>query len=282
MIEQHPLPAAVRSLAERVGAAAVLKVIRASSSAVARPAVACGEIPVVVCSNDPCMQLAERFRLALIDESILHAQPEVRRTGLHQAVQHLLPGGWLAFAPILFGRPDSGRPDSARIEPTGFAALCAEFEMTPDRSLARDGLAVFRRGERTTVHDLMFEARSTIGRVEASELHRLLDSADPPLVIDTRTHVDRARSGVIAGSIHVPRTVLEWHLDPMNGYRHPQVTSYDQAMVVVCNGGYSSSLAAASLARLGFTAMADLIGGMHAWRASGLPTASPDHSFLDL
>jgi rhodanese-related sulfurtransferase len=50
---------------------------------------------------------------------------------------------------------------------------------------------------------------------------------------------------------------------------------------VVCNGGYSSSLAAASLVRLGFTAVSDLVGGVHAWNRAGLPLTSADHSFLD-
>ena len=101
-------------------------------------------------------------------------------------------------------------------------------------------------------------------------------------MLDTRTHVDRRRAGVIAGSLHVPRTVIEWHLDPANGYRHPVIDSFDRSLVVVCNGGYSSSLAAAHLVRLGFTDVADLVGGMLAWRAAGLPTVAPDHSYLDL
>ncbi len=82
--------------------------------------------------------------------------------------------------------------------------------------------------------------------------------------------------------MHVPRTVVEWHLDPANGYRHPAVDSFDQPLVLVCNGGYSSSLAAASLLDLGFTDVADLVGGHRAWVAAGLPVVAPDHSHLDL
>lgn len=87
---------------------------------------------------------------------------------------------------------------------------------------------------------------------------------------------------MIAGSIHVPRTVVEWHLDPANGYRHPDVTSFDQSLVLVCNGGYSSSLAAANLLDLGFTDVGDLVGGVRAWINAGLDVAEPDHSHLDL
>ncbi len=100
---------------------------------------------------------------------------------------------------------------------------------------------------------------------------RLLESDTAPHVLDTRTHTDRHRSGVIPGSMHVPRTVLEWHLDPSNGYRHPAAISFDEPIVVVCNGGYSSSLAAANLVDLGFEDVSDLIGGHRAWLAARPP-----------
>ena len=65
-------------------------------------------------------------------------------------------------------------------------------------------------------------------------------------------------------------------------YLHPALVSFDQPIVVICNGGYSSSLSAANLSRLGFRHVADLIGGMRAWLAAGLPVSDPDHSHLDL
>ena len=73
-----------------------------------------------------------------------------------------------------------------------------------------------------------------------------------------------------------------WHLDPANGYRHPSVSSFDQPLVVVCNGGYSSALAAASLLDLGFVDVADLVGGMRAWTGAGHPVVAADHSHLDI
>ena len=128
----------------------------------------------------------------------------------------------------------------------------------------------------------MFEARSRLTRTTADELAVRLRTPDAPVVVDTRTATDRLRFGVIAGSIHVPRTVVEWHLDPANGYRHPAVSSFDQPLVIVCNGGYSSALAAASLLDLGFVDVADLIGGMRAWIGAGHPVVAADHSHLDL
>jgi rhodanese-related sulfurtransferase len=162
-----------------------------------------------------------------------------------------------------------------------------EFELVPidvteSDDLAAIGDVVLQRTARFTVHDMLFEARRMIERIDPSELARRCDEPNPPTVVDTRTHVDRRRHGVIPGAIHVPRTVLEWHLDPANGYQHPSVTSFAQPLVVVCNGGYSSSLAAASLMRIGYGAVADLIGGHHAWCSAGFGVDPPDHSHLDL
>ena len=86
------------------------------------------------------------------------------------------------------------------------------------------------------------------------------------LVIDTRQSVDRTASGFIAGSVHLPRTVVEWRADPASGYTDPHFTGFGQRIVVVCNDGYSSSLAAANLRRLGYAHATDLIGGFEAWR----------------
>lgn len=210
----------------------------------------------------------DRVGTARLAPDVVNLPPELRRAAFHEAVQHLLPGGLLVHPP---------HPE--------LDALAEEFDLQPPAEedvTAWPGCRVWRRTTRTTVHDLVHEARASIGRVTAAELAARLGSAAPPLVVDTRTPTDRMRFGVIAGSIHAPRTVLEWHLDPANGYRHPFAPEFDQPIVVVCNGGYSSSLAAANLVRLGFTDVADLIGGVHAWRTAGLPTVPPDHSHLDL
>ena len=79
------------------------------------------------------------------------------------------------------------------------------------------------------------------------------------------------RDGVIPGALAVGRNVLEWRLDPVGAHRIPEVTSYDQVVVVVCDEGYASSLAAASLQQLGLHHATDLIGGFQSWKAAGLP-----------
>ena len=80
--------------------------------------------------------------------------------------------------------------------------------------------------------------------------------------------------------MHVPRSVLEWRTDPGSGWSNPLVADQDVELILVCQEGYSSSLAAASLQALGRTRVADLIGGFDGWREAGLESIaappSPD------
>ncbi len=238
-------------------------------------------------SDWPAVQLGWRADAVALGADTL-GPPERCRAVLHCAVRHTRPGGLVL---LLWEEP-----------PAEVASLPAEFDLRPvapddpsftfwSRELEnlpsfRDqnggGGRAFRRTERFTVHDLVAEAAAEARRVTADELAARLAGPEPPLVVDTRTPTDRQRFGVIAGSVHVPRTVLEWHLDPANGYRHPAISSFDQPLVIVCNGGYSSVLAAANLRRIGFTDVADLAGGVHGWVAAGLPVQPPDHAHLDL
>jgi rhodanese-related sulfurtransferase len=94
-----------------------------------------------------------------------------------------------------------------------------------------------------------------------------------------RSHDERSRTGVIPGSLHIPRSVLEWRLDPAAdpAFHNPHVDGLDQRIVLVCAHGYSSSLAAGSLQVLGFSRATDLDGGFVAWQAAGLPVRpAPD------
>jgi rhodanese-related sulfurtransferase len=73
----------------------------------------------------------------------------------------------------------------------------------------------------------------------------------------------------------IARNVLEWRLDPASAHRIPQ-TSYDREVVVVCNEGYASSLAAGVLQDIGLSRATDLDGGMQAWIESGRARRYPD------
>ena len=95
------------------------------------------------------------------------------------------------------------------------------------------------------------------------------------LLVDTRTELQRREQGDLPGAVVIDRTVLEWRLDPASAWRIPEATGYDREIVLVCRQGYSSSLAAASLQTLGLRRATDMIGGVDAWLAAGLPTHRP-------
>ena len=122
---------------------------------------------------------------------------------------------------------------------------------------------------RYDVKQLLADSRRRITRYSPSQLQQAL--ADGTLVIDTRSEADRRREGMIPGSIPVPLSVLLWRLDPEAEATNPRLNDLNEAKVIVCADGYSSSWAAATLADLGFSAIGDLDGGFHAWAAEGLP-----------
>jgi rhodanese-related sulfurtransferase len=114
-------------------------------------------------------------------------------------------------------------------------------------------------------------AASRVGAQRLSPEQTLAAMSRGALLIDTRTEVQRREQGELPGALVIDRTVLEWRLDPTNAYRIPEATSYDLQVVVVCRQGYSSSLAAASLRMAGLSRATDVVGGVEAWVAAGLP-----------
>ncbi|WP_375431429.1 rhodanese-like domain-containing protein [uncultured Friedmanniella sp.] len=110
---------------------------------------------------------------------------------------------------------------------------------------------------------LLAEARSGLDRVEPQDLAAAFSAG--ALVVDTRPVEQRDRDGALPGALVIDRNVLEWRLDPTSAYHAPEMTDARRRVVVVCNEGFSSSLAAATLRRLGLDAT-DLVGGFQAWR----------------
>ena len=125
-----------------------------------------------------------------------------------------------------------------------------------------------------TLDALLADARSRLIRLSPHELHEAIASGQA-IVLDTRTPTDRGLYGCIPGSLHTPRTVLEWRVALDAPLRLPQITSHEQLLVVVCNEGFSSGLAATTLHQLGFHRATDLIGGVMAWREAGFPLVAP-------
>jgi rhodanese-related sulfurtransferase len=85
----------------------------------------------------------------------------------------------------------------------------------------------------------------------------------------------RQRDGVIPGALIIDRNVLEWRLDPTGRDHIAEMKGRDQPVVVICDQGFASSLAAATLKQLGLEHATDVIGGFQAWVAAGLPVLPP-------
>ncbi|MCU1483483.1 MAG: Rhodanese domain protein [Actinomycetia bacterium] len=114
------------------------------------------------------------------------------------------------------------------------------------------------------VDRLLEEARAAIEpRVTVDQLDDVV--AGGGLVVDIRPVELRQRDGELPGAVVVDRNVLEWRLDPTSDHRIPEVTGLDQQVVLVCNEGYATSLAAATLRQLGLVRATDLVGGYQAW-----------------
>jgi MFS family permease len=126
---------------------------------------------------------------------------------------------------------------------------------------------------RRTAAELLSEAQRRIApRLEPTEAFEAM--REGAVLVDLRSQDERLREGIVPGSIHIPRSVLEWRLDPDSGYTNPYVR-LDQRVVVFCAHGFSSSFAAATLRDLGCRASTDIVGGFAGWKAAGLPVLAP-------
>jgi len=120
-----------------------------------------------------------------------------------------------------------------------------------------------------TVEELLDRARRDLVRVEPEQA--AVELAQGALLVDIRPADQRADGGDIPGATVIDRNVLEWRLSPDSPWRIAAVTGPDIRVVLLCNEGYSSSLAAATLKELGLVNATDVIGGFQAWKAAGLP-----------
>jgi len=112
---------------------------------------------------------------------------------------------------------------------------------------------------------LLEECQQALDRVEPADLEAV--AAAGALVVDIRPVQQRLRDGELPGAVVVDRNVLEWRLDPTSPYRLAIVDDPDRRIVLVCNEGYGSSLAAHTLQRLGLRGVTDLVGGFTGWAA---------------
>jgi len=121
----------------------------------------------------------------------------------------------------------------------------------------------------TGIAEMLAGARARLRRADPHETSQAL--AHGAVLVDIRPAAQRAEFGEIPGAIVIERNVLEWRLDPRSDARLPWADRYDLEVIVTCQEGYTSSLAAAALQDLGLHRATDLAGGFAAWRDAGLP-----------
>ena len=121
----------------------------------------------------------------------------------------------------------------------------------------------------TTVAQMLDTARAGLRRLTPQDAHAAMRAG--AVVLDIRSDHQRARDGVIAGARLVRRNVLEWRADPASPHRDPSIARPGAHVVLLCDEGYQSSLAAATLQRLGLPRATDVLGGFQAWRAPDSP-----------
>lgn len=123
--------------------------------------------------------------------------------------------------------------------------------------------------ERLTVEHLLRASRLRLARLEPSQAHELLHAG--ACMIDVRTAEQIGKGGRVPGALELSLNVLEWRVDPTSSSRHVAAPSLADTIIILCDEGYCSSLAAARLQDLGFHRATDVIGGFRAWQEQGMP-----------
>jgi rhodanese-related sulfurtransferase len=123
--------------------------------------------------------------------------------------------------------------------------------------------------EGSSIDRVLAESRRDLDRVDPEALAS--EVAAGALVVDIRPAEDRTSEGELPGAVVVDRNVLEWRLDPTSPDRIPEAGDPERRVILFCNEGYASSLAAETLQRIGLRNATDLVGGYRAWRA-GIPS----------
>ena len=125
-----------------------------------------------------------------------------------------------------------------------------------------------------TIDEMLAAARDRLHRLGPAETAAAV--AEGAQLVDIRPGWQRAAEGAIPGALLIERNHLEWRLDPTSDARIPEAVHSGIRWILICEGGFSSSLAADALHKIGLRRSTDIIGGFHAWTAAGLPVERPD------
>jgi rhodanese-related sulfurtransferase len=121
------------------------------------------------------------------------------------------------------------------------------------------------------IDDVLARARRSLDRLEPNAAAAAMERG--AVLVDIRSDSQREHDGDVPGAVAIARNVLEWRCDPASEWRDPRVSDPDAHLILMCDEGYQSSLAAATLQELGLARATDIDGGFQAWRAAGLPVA---------
>jgi rhodanese-related sulfurtransferase len=125
-----------------------------------------------------------------------------------------------------------------------------------------------------SIAQILSNARSKLQRLTPAQAYDELHDPDYPMpvfLVDIRPAAQREAEGGIHGSLIIERNVLEWRFDPRCNSRLAIADRYDSKIIVYCQEGFTSSLAAASLQEMGLLNATDIVGGYAAWREAELP-----------
>ncbi len=130
--------------------------------------------------------------------------------------------------------------------------------------------------DRRTVREMWAEANERIEVVTPARLAEEIASEPLPLLLDVRLPIEIERRGTIAGSVAVPRQVIEWWADPESPYFRPGGVfgDFERRIVTFCDGGGNGAFSAVTLQELGYRNVATLEGGFFGWVGAGQPIVS--------
>ncbi|HEY0390844.1 MAG TPA: rhodanese-like domain-containing protein [Solirubrobacterales bacterium] len=123
-----------------------------------------------------------------------------------------------------------------------------------------------------TAEELLAAARAEIARLTPAQALAAMKAG--AILVDIRPIEQQERDGLVPGAQLIARNVLEWRLDPRGAHRDPRLARLDVQVILICDEGYQSSLAAATLSRFGLD-VGDVIGGVQAWKREGLGLRAP-------
>ena len=122
---------------------------------------------------------------------------------------------------------------------------------------------------RLSAADLVAESRSQIPEIDTEDA--IARASDPDVVfVDIRDIRERQKTGAIPGSVHAPRGMLEFWVDPESPYHKPVFADPEKTYIFHCASGWRSALAVFQLQKMGFEA-AHLKDGFTDWQAKGGP-----------